>query len=77
MFLIHKSTGGALEIVGVEGVIEPGVPFEVHDDDAPALLVQSDLYAEVTEDGTEVNPAPEPEPETPAPAKRATRGGKK
>ena len=42
--LIHQSPQGALEIVGVPGVIEPGQPFEVDDSTAKSLLVQSDLY---------------------------------
>lgn len=51
MRLIHNSPGGALEIEGIRGAIEPGVPFEVRDEDAPGLLVQSDLY--------QIAPAPE------------------
>lgn len=42
--LIHKSPQGALQIVGVPGDIEPGEPFEVTDEQAKALLIQSDLY---------------------------------
>lgn len=45
MRLVHKSPLGALEIVGVPGSIEPGVPFEVTDEQAAGLLPQSDLYA--------------------------------
>jgi len=44
MRLVHKSPFGALEIVGVPGQIEPGVPFEVSDEQAAGLLPQSDLY---------------------------------
>lgn len=44
MRLVHKSPYGALEIVGVPGAVEPGVPFEVSDVQAVGLLVQSDLY---------------------------------
>ena len=42
--LIHNSPQGALEIVGVPGVVEPGVPFEIRDELADGLLAQSDLY---------------------------------
>jgi len=42
--LIHQSPQGALAIVGVPGVVEPGQPFEVADTVAESLLVQSDLY---------------------------------
>ena len=44
MRLVHKSPLGALEIVGVPGRIEPGVPFDVSDEVAASLLPQSDLY---------------------------------
>ena len=44
MRLVHKSPLGALEIVGVPGRIEPGVPFEVSDAQAEGLLPQTDLY---------------------------------
>ena len=44
MKLVHKSPFGALEIVGVPGRIEPGVPFEVTDEQAEGLLPQADLY---------------------------------
>jgi hypothetical protein len=47
--LIHRSPAGALAIVGVPGVFEPGEPFEVPDDEqAERLLIQSDLYAKAT-----------------------------
>lgn len=42
--LIHRSPLGALEIVGVPGVVEPGQPFDVSDEQAEGLLVQTDLY---------------------------------
>ena len=42
--LIHKSPQGALAIVGVPGVVEPGEPFKTDDDTAASLLVQSELY---------------------------------
>ena len=42
--LIHNSPLGALQIVGVPGDIEPGTPFEVPEEQAKALLIQSDLY---------------------------------
>lgn len=60
MRLIHKSTGGALEIVGVEGIIEPGVPFEVTDEQAEGLLIQTDLYEQASDEN---DPEPEPAPE--------------
>jgi len=44
MRLVHKSPFGALEIVGVPGRIEPGVPFEVTDAESVGLLVQTDLF---------------------------------
>jgi len=44
MRLVHKSPFGALEIVGVPGRIEPGVPFEVSEKQAEGLLPQTDLY---------------------------------
>ena len=46
--LIHQSPLGALEIVGVPGVIEPGEPFKVDDDVAESLLIQSELYRVAT-----------------------------
>ena len=45
MKLIHQSPAGALQIVGVPGDIDPGQPFEVSDEQAQALLIQSDLYS--------------------------------
>jgi hypothetical protein len=42
--LIHRSPLGALQIVGVPGDIEPGEPFDVPDEVAEGLLIQSDLY---------------------------------
>lgn len=73
MRLIHKSTAGGLEIAGVPGIIEPGEPFEVPDEAAPGLLVQTDLFFEVDEEGKEIV-APDPEPEH---KKARTTGGKK
>ena len=46
--LIHKSPQGALQIVGVPGDIEPGEPFEVTEEHAESLLIQTDLYAKAT-----------------------------
>ncbi|WP_166789728.1 hypothetical protein [Cryobacterium fucosi] len=54
MKLIHHSPAGALEIVGVDGIVEPGEPFEIPDEQAEGLLVQSDLYFRAPE------PTPEP-----------------
>lgn len=51
MLLIHKSPFGALEIVGVPGVVEPGVPFEVSEREAEGLLVQTDLFEVVQPKG--------------------------
>lgn len=51
MLLIHRSPFGALEIVGVPGVVAAGEPFEVPDVVAEGLLVQSDLYAVVEPKG--------------------------
>lgn len=42
--LIHRSPLGVLQIVGVPGDVPPGEPFEVSDEVAAGLLVQSDLY---------------------------------
>lgn len=43
--LIHRSPLGVLQIVGVPGDIEPGEPFDVPDEVAEGLLIQTDLYA--------------------------------
>jgi hypothetical protein len=45
MRLIHKSPLGALEIPGVLGMVNPGEPFTIPDEDGVVLLAQADLYA--------------------------------
>lgn len=42
--LTHKSPLGPLEIPGVLGLIDPGAPFELPQDEAFTLLDQGDLY---------------------------------
>lgn len=50
MRLIHHSPLGPLEIPGVLGTPAPGEPFDVDDDIAENLLVQSDLYRPAPDD---------------------------
>lgn len=45
--LVHHSPLGDLEIPIVPGPVAPGDPFEVSDDIAASLLLQSDLYSAV------------------------------
>jgi hypothetical protein len=49
--LIHSSPLGALSIAGVDGDIEPGVPFHVDDDTADLLLEQGDIFTLSVEAG--------------------------